>query len=523
MLRTSRTAGPALAALCLLPFLDGAAGPANAGDPPSPASAQAPAQAPAAPAAPEPPSRAAVAAPPELAAARAQLLEIVRRGMAPSLAVGVIQGGKVVWEEALGWADREAGIPATPETRYGIASVSKTITATGAVALAAEGRMKLDQTVASILGPGWLPGAEGSPSEIRVSQLISHRSGLPPLWFCEYAGRPDSFAGREALIREHGFLAVPPGERYLFSNLGYGLLGQVLEKVGGAPLQQVLARALLAPLGMLHTTSETWFGAEGTVRGYDKEGKPIPHRYRFGPDAASGYFSSVHDLLRYAQFHLGTLAVTGSLRAAALSSGLGDLPAGEHYVRAWGVVKLPQGTVLVSDGEVAGGIVVVMLVPERQLATVVLSNQTGGPATGGTAAIVKVLLPEILAPLGAAMGAIRKETLAPGTVPTGRFAGSLRAGKEEVPVKLDFRQADAPAVELGPFRGVLQSLNWNGGAFQGSVGGALPFGVDRTRVRKLTFSLWPKEGGLEGYALEELEEDRPRYGLPHRVRLKPAP
>jgi CubicO group peptidase (beta-lactamase class C family) len=92
---------------------------------------------------PLPPTSAVVAAPAELQAVRAGVLERIAGGALPSMAIGVVRGGEVIWQEALGWADREARIPATSEIRYPVASVSKSITATGAVAMAARGKLRL--------------------------------------------------------------------------------------------------------------------------------------------------------------------------------------------------------------------------------------------------------------------------------------------------------------------------------------------------------------------------------------------
>ena len=81
---------------------------------------------------PDVPTAAVTAAPPDLHEVRGRLLERVARGQWPSFAVGLVRGDVVEWEEAIGWADREARAPATPNTRYAVASVSKSITATGA-------------------------------------------------------------------------------------------------------------------------------------------------------------------------------------------------------------------------------------------------------------------------------------------------------------------------------------------------------------------------------------------------------
>src|SRR5829696_6714092 len=72
---------------------------------------------------------------------RSEIIERVRKGELPSVSVGVFKGGRVIWEESFGWADREARRAATPRTPYGLASLGKSITATAVMALVERGRV----------------------------------------------------------------------------------------------------------------------------------------------------------------------------------------------------------------------------------------------------------------------------------------------------------------------------------------------------------------------------------------------
>jgi CubicO group peptidase (beta-lactamase class C family) len=96
---------------------------------------------------PPPPSTAVTVAPTEFRPIRARLLDRVRCGDVPSFAIGAVRGQKVIWEETVGWADREANAPATAETLYPVASVSKSITATGTLALVVQGKLRAAPSV----------------------------------------------------------------------------------------------------------------------------------------------------------------------------------------------------------------------------------------------------------------------------------------------------------------------------------------------------------------------------------------
>src|SRR5262245_31694512 len=102
------------------------------------------------------------------ATARAHAKAAVVDSGLPSLAVAVAKGGKIVWEEGFGWADREARIPATEHTTYSLASISKPITATGLMILVQRGLVKLDNPANEYLGSGKITGLAGDASQATV-------------------------------------------------------------------------------------------------------------------------------------------------------------------------------------------------------------------------------------------------------------------------------------------------------------------------------------------------------------------
>src|SRR5262249_17381355 len=129
-------------------------------------------------------------------------------------------------------------------------SVTKTVTATLALMLVERGRLHLDQRVASIL-PGF--GARGKDG-VTVHHLLTHTSGLRsglPQWKDLHAN------GEERLPAFHLVsalpLARPPGTAVGYSDVGYFTLGEVVAAAGGAPLDRLMRRELLGPLGMDET------------------------------------------------------------------------------------------------------------------------------------------------------------------------------------------------------------------------------------------------------------------------------
>jgi len=230
--------------------------------------------------------------------------EMVDSGI-PSVAIAVARHGEVLWEEAYGWADRERRIAATEHTMYSQASVSKPMTATGLMVLVERGTVDLDTPINRYLAADsqvkvWI----GSPEEVTVRRVANHTAGLPRhenFYRSEEAyPRPPM----EESIRRYGNVVAPPGERYRYSNFGYGILDHLIERLSGLTFADFMRREVFLPLGMTRTSVDIGpgLGDSAAVR-YAEDGVPIPF-YDFDHRGASAVYSSVHDLVRFGMFHL---------------------------------------------------------------------------------------------------------------------------------------------------------------------------------------------------------------------------
>jgi D-alanyl-D-alanine carboxypeptidase len=170
-----------------------------------------------------------------------------------SASVAVVRGGRVVHVAAFGLADPATATPATPATRYRVASISKTFAALAAWHLVAEGRLRLDAPVLPILD-GRLRGLsvhDGRVAAITARQLLEQSSGLPTAWGLFFAATGAARSCPEAAARAlSGRLADDPGASYRYSNTNYCILGLVIEAVVGEPLDSYVARTVLAPFGV---------------------------------------------------------------------------------------------------------------------------------------------------------------------------------------------------------------------------------------------------------------------------------
>ena len=183
--------------------------------------------------------------------ARDRIILAVREGLFPSVAVGVATGGEIAWQEGFGWADRERRASATSNTIYSLASVTKPLTATGIMVLAQRGLVDLDRPINDYLGEAKVKAWVGSDRQATVRRVANHSSGLPVHYHIFYGQSPPPM---EETIRRYGNLVAAPGERYQYSNLGYGLLGHVISRVSGRDYADFMNAEVFRPLGMSRTS-----------------------------------------------------------------------------------------------------------------------------------------------------------------------------------------------------------------------------------------------------------------------------
>src|SRR6266571_1530168 len=173
----------------------------------------------------------------------------VTRGVFPGGVLAIGDRGAAIFSRALG-ALEPGGPAVTLDTLYDVASVTKAaVTATLALSLVDSGRIALDAPAAN-----WIPDLEGAKLYIRVRDLLAHASGLPA-WRPFYERIPPG-APRETLARLCAAepLEAVPRARSIYSDLGFILLGELVERAGGARLDELARRAIFTPLGMDRST-----------------------------------------------------------------------------------------------------------------------------------------------------------------------------------------------------------------------------------------------------------------------------
>ena len=172
-------------------------------------------------------------------------------------AVRVETGEECLFEAAFGMADRAHGIPNTPQTRFGMASGSKTFTALAVLSLVADGVMALDDPVRRWLGDD-LPQLDDA---VTLRQLLSHTSGVGEYLDDDAEGDVYLLPGSmHTYTSPEDFVALldlpmlaAPGSRFEYNNGGFVLLGLAAQRASGTRYQDLVRERVLRPAGLEHT------------------------------------------------------------------------------------------------------------------------------------------------------------------------------------------------------------------------------------------------------------------------------
>jgi CubicO group peptidase (beta-lactamase class C family) len=223
----------------------------------------------------------------------------------PGMAVAVIKDGRVVKAKGYGLAMVEHDVPATPETLFELASLSKQFTAVATMMLVEEGKVGLDDPVSK-----YFEGTPESWSPMKVRHLLNHTSGLVEFHMDPLKLSATSLLryGNTAQVRDMAKqgLLFAPGTKWAYSNAGYTLLGLIVEKASGQPFYRFVEERILRPTGMSRTRFVDPFDViKGRAETYTlRSGNLAVWRMAstlgaLDQNAFGGMLSSVNDLARW--------------------------------------------------------------------------------------------------------------------------------------------------------------------------------------------------------------------------------
>lgn len=237
------------------------------------------------------------------------IAQIMKANKVPGVAVAIVSRDKVLYLKTFGVKKVGSTDKITPNTLFQIGSLSKPVHATLLGVLQAQGKLSLQDPVSRFV-PNFK--VRNTREQVKIFHLMSHSTGVPNYGFNE---RIEAFAPRETIIDRLQKVPVvaQPGQKFAYNNAMFGLVGDVVSKAAGKPLDKVIKQELFTPLGMNRAS----VGYQPMMQNPDKAYPHVPNgrgQYVLVPKysksyyafpAAGGVNASVKDMIPFLQLYLG--------------------------------------------------------------------------------------------------------------------------------------------------------------------------------------------------------------------------
>ena len=325
---------------------------------------------------------------------------------APGLSAAVVQDGEFVWSAGFGMADLENSVPATSQTLYRLASISKSITATAAMELWEQGKLDLDSPVQK-----YCPAFPQKPWLITTRQLLGHLAGIryyrvPEIPYSESQSDPEVGNTRHF---ENGIeaglkffaddpLDARPGTHFNYSTQGYTLVGCAIEGASGNAYADYVRDHVLVPAGMVQTRTDDRFAIiplRARFYSKDKSGAVVNAEFLDSSYKVpgGGWLSSAPDMARFEAAILTDRLVKRATRDIMWtpqmpSDGLGRMVYGLGWQRGTthGVGDVGHG------GSQQGTSTMMLIAPDARAGVVVLINSDAAGASELASQLLEIVL-----------------------------------------------------------------------------------------------------------------------------------
>lgn len=477
----------------------------------------------------EPPRISSIAAGQNFLSLRSEIIKRVGKGEFPSVSLGAIKDGQILWSESIGWADKENHLAASPDTAYGIASLGKSITATAVMVLVDQGKVKLNHPVTDYIVNTPLTVFEGALEQITVRRVLNMTAAIPHggMAFKRDADR-QSYT-RNTLIQNRGIVIFPPGEVYLYSNFAYLVLEKLIEDVSGKSYAAFIRTEVYDPLGMKNSFVGARVGPERTAPAalYGEEGARLAPRYML-PQSSLAMHASLHDLLNYALFHLNVRQFSeqqlfGVEILDMMQTLRGESP---RSLFALGLANFDlndKGQWLLTNGRARGCQATLSMIPSEGLAAVCLINATGQASDDFVFQLTEIMSPGFLKLAGKIIE--EYETWAdqpyePTEELIGKWDGYIETKNDRTPIRLLFQPDVKIRIQIGgQSEAILKNVGYREGLITGECLAILPMEEKEDNPHKITISLRMKNAQLSGFVTSDITNDKGEFSLAAYVQL----
>lgn len=339
--------------------------------------------------------------------------EEMRATHTPGAVIVAIRGDSVVRLKALGVASVETGAPVTSEMVFRVASVTKMFTGLTASLLAERGVVDLSAPIGRYAGD-LAPELRG----LTLSALLSHTAGLRDAFATPGAGAASTLQAAAQRLDKHAVL-TGPRTVYSYSNIGFMLAGYVLERASGLPYADLVAREVLVPLGMKHSTfllpmAITYPLALGhdadardpsrvvVMRPFTDRAELLPRAglYTTAPDMALFAMAVMNATIPEATHSIPVVAIDRTMKvyASAPADPTGGVPEQDYGLG----MRITQYRGHREVGHFGGGVgygAIVRLLPDQRTGVIIIANRNNALLNRTADAVLDALLTEDTLPV----------------------------------------------------------------------------------------------------------------------------
>lgn len=304
----------------------------------------------------------------------------------PGVAIGIFDDG-VITTRGLGVTNIEDPIPVNDHTVFPIASISKTFAATMAMRLVEQGKLDLKAPVRKYL-PEFRVRDETVSRDVNVWNLLTHTAG----WEGQVSGPErgdDTLRNFVATVMPDLMQVAPPTAAWSYNNAGFSVSGRVIEALTGTSINRAVRDLVFTPLGLAHAGSTAGeFMVNRFASGHGVRDNVAFLQRPFSPSVsvtAGGVGLCITDLLSYAKFHLGDGTAPNGERILSKASlemmrtaQLHKQGTDDDIGIAWHLRDVGNLRVAAHGGTLAGHILLLEIVPEKNFAIGILTNSING-------------------------------------------------------------------------------------------------------------------------------------------------
>ena len=327
--------------------------------------------------------------------------QVMQQTSMPGFAIAVIDNQKIVYAAAFGVKNLNSKQPMSASALFHMASITKPFVATSIMQLWEQNKLDLDAPVLKYVP--YFRLADERYKRITVRQMLSHLSGMPDVQDYEWDKPQYDDGALERYVRSISdrSLIAEPGEKMQYSNMAFEVLGDVIAKVSGLSFEEYVKRNILEPLGMKNSTllvkqtdPELLTSPHVQNPSYEVEvSKVFPYNRMHSP--SSTLYSNVLEMSRWAIANMNRGELDGKRILKTTSYDVMWKPAGEKFPQigiSWFLNKYKEQAVVTHSGGDTGFVSNLVLLPEKKIAVVMMSNYDRAPLRAITNAALDVAL-----------------------------------------------------------------------------------------------------------------------------------